>query len=607
MAPPLNGSIVERLAWTMASSPSKIFRFPVYQIDFSAVAAGKRLAATKRRVRWYVSVFVMLALGHAPSSPTLFPRRFGFPNLQALNAGRTGTDCRGEEHEIVVIWSITSGKRQVLMDGKEVHYSSSRTSVLDHSWSTRGNHVLKVVCHAAAPMTANPGFRQYDLFIDGQSFFTMPKVYELGVRGVGDRSPVRGYDQPQFAYSPPPRGTDIPAPSSAEEEERALQEAINASLEESRRHFENGKGGQAVPQLTNGGNDTTDLLDFGSEPAPAPDAYGAPPPAYAAAPAPPMYAAAPAPPQQQYAAYGGGASYSQQPPQQPMLALPAVPGQGAPPPGYGQYAPAPVQTSYAPAPPSDASYYSAPAPSTNQFDPSSDDPFAPKPPTHRDIASEILGAYGATSPASMVTNSSVGYETPHYHPGQPLALQDDSSEHHHHQAMNGGLSMNGLVETEEEPLNPFEAALKKLVNVDHIDEPAEEQIKLTMKKQEEAKKGKKGKSQPKPPAASQMVGTGATLSQIASVKGETKPKDGIMNPPPQLFSPNAAMAGALVVHGQGPPALQPQGGGFGVGFGPPQIYGVGGGYGYGQPSPQSNYAGAYPPPQQQNGGGYQYR
>ena len=28
------------------------FRFPVYQIDFSAVAAGKRVAATKRRIRW---------------------------------------------------------------------------------------------------------------------------------------------------------------------------------------------------------------------------------------------------------------------------------------------------------------------------------------------------------------------------------------------------------------------------------------------------------------------------------------------------------------------------------------------------------------------------
>ena len=27
-------------------------RFPSYQIDFTAVASGKRIAATKKRVRW---------------------------------------------------------------------------------------------------------------------------------------------------------------------------------------------------------------------------------------------------------------------------------------------------------------------------------------------------------------------------------------------------------------------------------------------------------------------------------------------------------------------------------------------------------------------------
>jgi hypothetical protein len=35
----------------MSSRPLAI-QFPIYQIDFSAVAAGKRVAATKRRIRW---------------------------------------------------------------------------------------------------------------------------------------------------------------------------------------------------------------------------------------------------------------------------------------------------------------------------------------------------------------------------------------------------------------------------------------------------------------------------------------------------------------------------------------------------------------------------
>jgi hypothetical protein len=46
------GSII--IETIMSVSPSKAFRFPVYQIDFSAVASGKRVAATKRRIRWYV-------------------------------------------------------------------------------------------------------------------------------------------------------------------------------------------------------------------------------------------------------------------------------------------------------------------------------------------------------------------------------------------------------------------------------------------------------------------------------------------------------------------------------------------------------------------------
>jgi len=36
----------------MSVSPSKAFQFPVYQIDFSAVASGKHIAASKRRIRW---------------------------------------------------------------------------------------------------------------------------------------------------------------------------------------------------------------------------------------------------------------------------------------------------------------------------------------------------------------------------------------------------------------------------------------------------------------------------------------------------------------------------------------------------------------------------
>lgn len=88
-----------------------------------------------------------------------------------------------------MVWSVTSGKRLILADGQEVHYSNSRSAVIDFSWTMRGNHVLKVVAHATAPMSAEPGFRQYDFFVDGRSFFSFPKVYRLGLSGGRTVSP----------------------------------------------------------------------------------------------------------------------------------------------------------------------------------------------------------------------------------------------------------------------------------------------------------------------------------------------------------------------------------------------------------------------------------
>ena len=110
-------------------------------------------------------------------------RRFGFTNLEALEAGLTGQECRGEEHDISLVWSIASGKRVVHVDQQEVHYSNSRNSTFEFSWTMRGNHVLKIVAHASPPISATPGFRQYDFFVDGLSFFSFPKVYRLNILG----------------------------------------------------------------------------------------------------------------------------------------------------------------------------------------------------------------------------------------------------------------------------------------------------------------------------------------------------------------------------------------------------------------------------------------
>ena len=63
----------------------------------------------------------------------------------------------------------------------------------------RGNHVLKVVAHASPPLSPTPGFRQYDFYVDGQTFFSFPKVYRLGLAPNDPRnapsSPVRLADR----------------------------------------------------------------------------------------------------------------------------------------------------------------------------------------------------------------------------------------------------------------------------------------------------------------------------------------------------------------------------------------------------------------------------
>jgi hypothetical protein len=74
-----------------------------YQLDYKVTGAGKTLGVTKKKVIW----------------------NFGFANDKALSEGASGPNCRGSEHEIVFTWSLKSGKRQIAVDGKEVHFSES--------------------------------------------------------------------------------------------------------------------------------------------------------------------------------------------------------------------------------------------------------------------------------------------------------------------------------------------------------------------------------------------------------------------------------------------------------------------------------------------------
>lgn len=320
-------------------------------------------------------------------------RRFGFTNQDALAAGETGTACRGEEHDITFVWSLTSGKRLILADGQEVHYSSNRTQMFDFSWTMRGNHVLKIIAHATPPMTSSHNFRQYDFFVDGMSFFNMPKVHRLGLVGstpvhdsgalalaqssrtgtytnynIGGEGSYYGGGPPTINQVPPNASkrsiiVEMEAPHNEQEEEAYLQEAIKASLSE---NTESQKRTLPPPPPL---KEQDLLLDFGSEP----ERSIAPPVAPVTGSSNGYYPAAivSAPPSSSSQfALGPSSGYGSYPGMAPSVPAPSV---AAPSPvdpfAPGPYSSAPTSYSTSGAPfssPYPPQYIAAPAPFTTQ-------------------------------------------------------------------------------------------------------------------------------------------------------------------------------------------------------------------------------------------------
>ena len=101
---------------------------PIYAKDFNVVACGKIIASSKRRIRWH----------------------FGWADPDALAAGKTGEACRGEEHDVTMIWSVDSRKLLMINDGREVYYSEQQAPRVNVLWKTPGSRGLRVAANATA-------------------------------------------------------------------------------------------------------------------------------------------------------------------------------------------------------------------------------------------------------------------------------------------------------------------------------------------------------------------------------------------------------------------------------------------------------------------------
>ena len=174
-------------------NPLELVPHTAYQVDFAAVNCGKMVASSKRNIRF----------------------KFGYTNLEALSSGKRGNDCRGAEHEILVDWSISSGKQAIVFDSQEVFFDvgAATQTKIKYSWKDPLGHILEVKIHAANMSTKqnpHPEWRQYDLFIDGVSFFRMPKIFEIGVglKEAYTLAPSLPGDRDNSRYSPQDRQSD---------------------------------------------------------------------------------------------------------------------------------------------------------------------------------------------------------------------------------------------------------------------------------------------------------------------------------------------------------------------------------------------------------------
>lgn len=203
---------------------SQRIRSNPYQVDQSATGVGKVVTASKIKIRF----------------------SFGFANEGALESGMKGVNCRGHEHVVTIFWSLTSGKIIIDCDGREIHFSCQKTGKFKHSWSLKVNHTIEVIAHAAPASTkidARPGWRQYDLTINGISYFSLPKIFELGnipiqylpampcpyASPTGHWNPSLGQEAPDYAFCGSP---GLSPPSSAEGDLLKFSEPTPAPIQQ---------------------------------------------------------------------------------------------------------------------------------------------------------------------------------------------------------------------------------------------------------------------------------------------------------------------------------------------------------------------------------------
>jgi len=186
--------------------PKRVFPIP-YQVDFSVESKGRHLDSTKRVIKW------KFGFAHPPSVfPHLHDENGNYigdnpkstESSESLNSSTStcnGVECRGREHEIVLTWSLLTGKAKLWLDNKEIYRHEPPVDSIFNPFTAsfhkgidlpnpefNGSRHIEMRCYARTPLGAKNmpvddrggTFRQYELTVDGLSFFAMPAMFELG-------------------------------------------------------------------------------------------------------------------------------------------------------------------------------------------------------------------------------------------------------------------------------------------------------------------------------------------------------------------------------------------------------------------------------------------
>mmetsp|Transcript_20789 Transcript_20789/g.30733 ORF Transcript_20789/g.30733 Transcript_20789/m.30733 type:complete len:369 (-) Transcript_20789:220-1326(-) len=130
----------------MSQELQQIYKVRSYRKD-----CGKKIKSSKRTLTW----------------------RFGL----AKERGGILKGKRKKEHEITLIWSVASGKRIVLLDGLQRHYSQGVwiKDTFQRRWNWKGVSI-EMIAHSTRP--AGGVDLQYDLKLNGTSFHLLPEEDE---------------------------------------------------------------------------------------------------------------------------------------------------------------------------------------------------------------------------------------------------------------------------------------------------------------------------------------------------------------------------------------------------------------------------------------------